>query len=88
MVIVRPGPYICAEWDLGGLPRLVSFKYSDKFILRPQVPIFVKVRDTKEIKRCQPSVSFNGNFSNFSFSENKNLEKWPRHLSNCHGPFP
>ena len=19
-VIVRPGPYICAEWDLGGLP--------------------------------------------------------------------
>lgn len=20
-VIVRPGPYICAEWDLGGLPR-------------------------------------------------------------------
>uniref|UniRef100_A0A673FM54 Si:dkey-224e22.2 n=1 Tax=Sinocyclocheilus rhinocerous TaxID=307959 RepID=A0A673FM54_9TELE len=22
-VILRPGPYICAEWDLGGLPRLV-----------------------------------------------------------------
>jgi len=22
-VIIRPGPYICAEWDLGGLPRLV-----------------------------------------------------------------
>ncbi|KAK6296048.1 hypothetical protein J4Q44_G00337610 [Coregonus suidteri] len=21
-VILRPGPYICAEWDLGGLPRL------------------------------------------------------------------
>ncbi|MGH0142619.1 UNVERIFIED_CONTAM: hypothetical protein FKN15_033030 [Acipenser sinensis] len=20
-VILRPGPYICAEWDLGGLPR-------------------------------------------------------------------
>ena len=19
-VIIRPGPYICAEWDLGGLP--------------------------------------------------------------------
>lgn len=19
-VIVRPGPYICAEWDMGGLP--------------------------------------------------------------------
>ena len=20
MVIVRPGPYICAEWEFGGLP--------------------------------------------------------------------
>ena len=20
-VIVRPGPYICAEWEFGGLPR-------------------------------------------------------------------
>lgn len=20
-VILRPGPYICSEWDLGGLPR-------------------------------------------------------------------
>lgn len=20
-VVLRPGPYICAEWDLGGLPR-------------------------------------------------------------------
>jgi len=20
-VIVRPGPYICSEWDYGGLPR-------------------------------------------------------------------
>ena len=24
-VIFRPGPYICAEWDFGGLPRLVTF---------------------------------------------------------------
>ena len=23
-VILRPGPYICSEWDLGGLPRWVS----------------------------------------------------------------
>jgi beta-galactosidase len=22
-VIVRPGPYICAEWEFGGLPRCV-----------------------------------------------------------------
>lgn len=27
LVILRPGPYICAEWDFGGLPRLVSPKY-------------------------------------------------------------
>ena len=24
-VIFRPGPYICAEWDFGGLPRFVYF---------------------------------------------------------------
>ena len=24
-VIFRPGPYICAEWDFGGLPRFVDF---------------------------------------------------------------
>lgn len=24
LVIFRPGPYICAEWDFGGLPRLVG----------------------------------------------------------------
>ncbi len=23
-VIVRPGPYICAEWEIGGLPALVG----------------------------------------------------------------
>jgi beta-galactosidase len=24
-VLIRPGPYVCAEWDLGGLPsRLFS----------------------------------------------------------------
>lgn len=21
LVILRPGPYICGEWDFGGLPR-------------------------------------------------------------------
>ena len=25
-VIFRPGPYICAEWDFGGLPRFVDFQ--------------------------------------------------------------
>jgi len=29
LVILRPGPYICGEWDFGGLPRYVNllFKY-------------------------------------------------------------
>ncbi len=27
-VLFRPGPYVCAEWDFGGLPaRLLSIKY-------------------------------------------------------------
>jgi beta-galactosidase len=25
-VILRPGPYVCAEWDLGGLP---SWRFAD-----------------------------------------------------------
>ena len=26
-VLIRPGPYVCAEWDFGGLPaRLLSIK--------------------------------------------------------------
>lgn len=29
-VILRPGPYICSEWDFGGLPRYKLFT----FILR------------------------------------------------------
>ena len=25
MVLIRPGPYVCAEWDFGGLPaRLLA----------------------------------------------------------------
>jgi beta-galactosidase len=27
MVLFRPGPYVCAEWDFGGLPvRLLAIK--------------------------------------------------------------
>lgn len=29
-VIIRPGPYICAEWELGGLPGWVNYiAYND-----------------------------------------------------------
>jgi beta-galactosidase GanA len=27
-VIFRPGPYICSEWDFGGLPRYIQFHIS------------------------------------------------------------
>ncbi|XP_030008184.1 beta-galactosidase-1-like protein 2 [Sphaeramia orbicularis] len=38
-VILRPGPYICAEWDLGGLP---SWLLQDKYMqLRTTYPGFV-----------------------------------------------
>lgn len=30
-VILRPGPYICAEWEFGGLPR---YFYAQRFDLR------------------------------------------------------
>ncbi|RXG53379.1 Beta-galactosidase [Armadillidium vulgare] len=23
-VLLRPGPYICSEWDFGGLPRVIK----------------------------------------------------------------
>ena len=29
-VILRPGPYICSEWDFGGLPRLLEQKVQCK----------------------------------------------------------
>lgn len=29
-VLIRPGPYVCAEWDFGGLPaRLLAIKGLD-----------------------------------------------------------
>jgi len=41
--IVRPGPYICSEWDLGGLP---SWLLRDKNMkLRSMYPPFIKAVD-------------------------------------------
>ncbi len=43
MVIVRPGPYICSEWDLGGLP---SWLLSDpEMVLRCSYPPYLEAVD-------------------------------------------
>ena len=39
MVLFRPGPYVCAEWDFGGLPaRLLSVKGLE---IRSTSPLFL-----------------------------------------------
>lgn len=30
-VILRPGPYICAEWEFGGLPRYLIINEDNEF---------------------------------------------------------
>lgn len=39
-VIVRPSPYICAEWEFGGLPGGVKKNKSIPFGLETKVPYF------------------------------------------------
>ena len=34
LVILRPGPYICGEWELGGLPA-EQMAWAEKFLLNP-----------------------------------------------------
>ncbi|KAJ3590119.1 hypothetical protein NHX12_008073 [Muraenolepis orangiensis] len=43
-VILRPGPYICAEWDLGGLPSWLLRDHNMK--LRTTYPGFTKAVDS------------------------------------------
>ncbi|XP_069862600.1 beta-galactosidase [Dipodomys merriami] len=43
LVILRPGPYICAEWDMGGLPAWLLEKES--IILRSSDPDYLKAVD-------------------------------------------
>ena len=40
MVIVRPGPYICAEWEFGGLPWWIQT--NDKMEIRCSNPHYIK----------------------------------------------
>ena len=40
MVIVRPGPYICAEWEFGGLPWWLQTM--EDMEIRCMNPIYIK----------------------------------------------
>lgn len=59
--IVRPGPYICAEWDFGGLP---AWLLKDKNMqIRCMYPDFLKCIDRfyrELLKRLVPHLQSNG----------------------------
>ncbi|CAK6435724.1 unnamed protein product, partial [Pipistrellus nathusii] len=44
LVILRPGPYICAEWEMGGLPAWLLEK--EKIVLRSSDPDYLAAVDT------------------------------------------
>ena len=60
-VIVRPGPYVCAEWEMGGLPWWLL---KDKDIkLREQDPYFmerVELFEKEVAKQLAPLTAANG----------------------------
>ncbi len=53
-VILRPGPYICSEWDLGGLPywilkdKNIHLRTSDPLYLKKITPFLIEV--CKQVK--------------------------------------
>lgn len=60
-VIVRPGPYVCAEWEMGGLPWWLLKKKDVK--LRTQDPFFmehVKAFEAEVGKQLAPLTIQNG----------------------------
>ena len=60
-VIVRPGPYVCAEWEMGGLPWWLLKKKDVK--LRTQDPFFmehVKAFEKEVGKQLAPLTIQNG----------------------------
>lgn len=60
-VIVRPGPYVCAEWEMGGLPWWLLKKKDIK--LREQDPYFmerVRIFEQKVGEQLQPLTIQNG----------------------------
>ncbi|WP_105617381.1 glycoside hydrolase family 35 protein [Vallitalea okinawensis] len=59
-VIIRPGPYICAEWDFGGLPPWLM-KYNIR--LRCYDPLYLEKVDRYFdilMDKCRPYLSTNG----------------------------
>jgi len=59
-VIVRPGPYICAEWELGGLPSWllkydIGLRCSDPAYLEKVAPYYREL-----LSRIRPHLSTNG----------------------------
>ncbi|MDO5482795.1 MAG: beta-galactosidase [Bacteroidaceae bacterium] len=60
-VIVRPGPYVCAEWEMGGLPWWLLKKKDIR--LRERDPYFmerVKIFETEVGKQLAPLTIQNG----------------------------
>ena len=60
-VIVRPGPYVCAEWEMGGLPWRLLKKKDIK--LRERDPYFmerVKIFEEKVGEQLKPLTIQNG----------------------------
>ncbi|XP_061883069.1 beta-galactosidase [Entelurus aequoreus] len=61
LVILRPGPYICAEWDMGGLPAWLLQKKD--IVLRSSDPDYVAAVDSwmgKLLPTVKPYLYQNG----------------------------
>ena len=43
-VILRPGPYICSEWEFGGMPRYVYNFFNGAFNFYYSVGVKLKLR--------------------------------------------
>ena len=63
LVNLRPGPYICAEWDLGGLPYFVLGSPDDRVYLRTMDSRYIKYVDryfSVLFKKIKPLLYENG----------------------------
>ncbi|XP_057700230.1 beta-galactosidase [Corythoichthys intestinalis] len=61
LVILRPGPYICAEWDMGGLPAWLLHKKD--IVLRSSDPDYIAAVDSwmsKLLPMMKPFLYQNG----------------------------